>query len=513
MERIVIPGLADAEQADLDYLVAQLTAKLPRNRMRAAYYDGRHAVKDIGMTLPPAFRRLGTVLGWPAKAVDTLAQRCNLEGFVLPGGDPADFGVDALWESNSLASEAPQATISALIHGVAWVVTTKGQPGEPAALITVRDAMTGTGRWDARRRDLAVFLSIVDVDDRGRPTNLVLYYPTGHVQATREPRSTRWSIDRVEHQLGRVPVERLVYKPRVARPFGSSRISRPVMSITDLAMRTIIRSEVTAELYSVPQRIILGADESSFKNADGTTKAAWQVVFGRVWAHGRDGEGNVPQVEQLAQASQQPHVDQLKELVYQFAGETSIPPSSLGIITQNPPSAEGYYASREDLISLAEATTTDMSAAWARAMTTAVGFTNKELVPGLAKLRAKWRNPTYTSKAAASDAALKLVTVFPWMADSDTALELLGFDAITVERLLADKRRLQARAALAALAASPAAVAGEDASLVDRITGFGTLVRSGVTPESAASQVGLQGLDFLPGALPVTVRQETSGGV
>jgi len=52
---------------------------------------------------------------------------------------------------------------------------------------------------------------------------------------------------------------------------------------------------------------------------------------------------------------------------------------------------------------------------------------------------------------SASDALVKQATVLPWLAESDVALEALGYDQATITRLRADKRRAQGRATIAGL--------------------------------------------------------------
>ena len=64
-------------------------------------------------------------------------------------------------------------------------------------------------------------------------------------------------------------------------------------------------------------------------------------------------------------------------------------------------------------------------------------------------LQARYRNPRYTSSSAAADAAMKHVTAFPWLAESDAFIEHVFDDAELTERLLADKQRAQGRNALA----------------------------------------------------------------
>lgn len=449
---IRVPALADVEQDTLTTLLKQLEAKRARNLLRAAYYDGKNAVRDLGISTPPNMRRMATVLGWPAKAVDTLNRRCNLEGFVLPGED--DFGIPQLWDANNIDSEAPQAGVSSLIHSCAFLIATLGDvdSGEPEVVITAKDALGGTGVWDARRRRLSSFLSLIDTDDDGKPTEMVLYLPGRNVTMTKRARG--WAVDARDHDLPFVPVEPLVYQPRLRRPMGSSRISRAVMSLTDSALRTVVRSEVSAEFYSAPQRYLLGADESAFRDSDGNLKSSWQAILGRVWVAPADGDGNTPQVGQFPQMSMQPHMDQLRAWAMLFAGETSIPVSSLGISTDaNPASAEAYHASREDLIHEAEGTIDGWSPAWVRTMQTAVRLRDglDEIPEPLRALRPKWRNPATASRAAAADAVLKMVQAFPWMAESEVMLEQYGFDQTTIERLMADKRRAGGSAALRAI--------------------------------------------------------------
>ncbi|HZL04689.1 MAG TPA: portal protein, partial [Coriobacteriia bacterium] len=140
-DRLYVPELSADEQGTLDALWTQLKAKTPRNLIRAAYYDGKNAVRDLGISTPPSFRRIATVLGWSAKAVDILNRRCNLDGFVVPGiTDTSD--IDRLWTENYLDTEASQAGVSSLIHAAAFLVVTQGdeESGEPPVLITAKDA-------------------------------------------------------------------------------------------------------------------------------------------------------------------------------------------------------------------------------------------------------------------------------------------------------------------------------------------------------------------------------------
>lgn len=453
-----VRGLRADEEIILNALWAQLDAKAQRNRLRVAYYDMRNAPELIGSVIPPQYWRAGIVLGWPGKAVDTLARRCNLDGFVWPDGSLDDLGYREFFEGNMLGSEVNQALISSLIHSVAFVVNTTGGDDEPTSLIHFKDALNATGDWDARARRLRSVLSVtargkVGEVDEGRPVGLALYLDGTTVTLAKD--DGRWKLTgRSEHAWG-VPVEPLVYKPRLGRPFGSSRISRAVMSLTDQATRTAIRLEAHGDIYAIPDLWMLGADESVFKNADGTQKESWQIVMGRIKGLPDDEDATNPraEVKHIPAASPQPHLDQLKQQAMLFSGETSIPLTSLGVSDMsNPTSADSYIASREDLIAEAEGASDDWRPALRRAVIRGLamqnGLSSDEIPAEWRSIDTKWRSPIYLSRAQQADAGMKQLTAVPWLAETEVGLELLGLDEQQIARAVAERRRASGAAAL-----------------------------------------------------------------
>lgn len=444
-QRLLLPSFTDDETFTLNRLLAELKAKNDRNLLRASYYDGKRAIRQVGTIIPPQYYHLGIVLGWSAKAVDILARRCNLDGFVWPDGDLDSVGFRETFEGNHLGTEISSALISSLIHGVSFLVTTRGDDslGEPSALIHVKDAMSATGEWNARSRRLDNLLSVTGRDAEGDVSSLALYLDG--LTITAEKDTSGWQVHRSEHPWG-VPAEPLIYKPRVGRPMGTSRISRPVMSLHDQALRTVIRMEGHADVYSFPEMWLLGADESLFKNADGSQKAVWQVMLGRIKAIPDDDEADTPRadVKQFSASSPQPHIDQLKQQAQLFSGETSIPLTSLGVSDMsNPTSADSYIASREDLIAEAEGATDDWGPPLRRTLTRALAMANGETdVPAAwATIDTNWRSPMYLSRAAQADAGMKQLTAVPWLADTDVGLELLGLSGQQIKRAMAERRQ------------------------------------------------------------------------
>lgn len=456
-QRISVADLEHSEQNALDELIMQWRAKRPRNALRAAFYDMKNATNVLmSSNAPVAVKRRKFVLGWSATAVDKLARRCNLEDFYdRNGNDLGSLGLDDVIRANRLTSEVNQTGVSGLVQAVAWLITTQGdtEAGEPPVLIHGRDALTGTGMWDPRRRALRSFLSLTDFDQRGEPTAMVMYLPNLNVTMTK--REGRWDVERREHVYG-VPVDPMRYKPRIGRAFGSSRLTRAVMSIHEQALAAMIRADVNGEAYSLPRYALLGATEEAFQNADGSPKPTWQAAWDVIWAIGDDEGAEDPRlaradIKQFHGQSPEPQNAHLRMLAQIFSGETGIPIGELGIIgDSNPTSYEALVASRDDIIATAEQTTDDWSPDVASAAYRALSMLNDRL-PANLDIAPRWRPPQYVSRAAAADAGSKVLDKAPWLSDSEVGLELLGLSRDQITRALNDRRRAAGAALLAQL--------------------------------------------------------------
>jgi len=393
---------------------------------------------------------------------------------VWPDGDLGSLGLDTVLEKNNFTNVSNSAITSSLIHSCSFLINTQGDAREPKSLIHVKDALNATGEWNPRTRALDNLLSITGRGERGGDkaavTSFALYLD-GFTITAEWDKLAGWQVDDQEHKWG-VPAEVVPYKPRDdGRPFGSSRISRPVMSAHRAALRTVIRMEAHADIYSFKDLLILGADETAFKNADGTQKSVWQIMMGRINGIPDDDEAQNPRAEvvEIGADSPQPHLEMLKQQAQLFSGETSIPLTSLGISDMsNPTSADSYVASREDLIAEAEGTTDDMARPFRRAMIRALAIQNgigmDDVPPEWFSIDAKWRSPVYLSRAAEADAGSKQVAAVPWLAETEVGLELIGLSEQQIKRAMAEKRRLAGRGVLATLQQQAAARTAQTAA-------------------------------------------------
>jgi hypothetical protein len=447
VEKLTVPGLSEDDTITLNLLVEKLKKHEPRNLLRSSYYDGKRAIRQVGLTIPSQYARIGLALGWTAKGVDGLARRCNIDKFVWTGGDLDSLGMQELEDSNFLLSELAQGRTDSLLHGVSYLITTQGVEGEPKALIHAKDALNATGEWNTRKRALDNLLSITSRRD-GQITGFVLYLDGVTISAEKD--RGKWKItDRSEHPWG-VPVDPLIYKPRSSRRMGRSRITRPSMSHQDAALRALIRLEAHMDIYAIPKLILLGATSRAFKNPDGSYKPEWQIAMGRAFGIPDDDDAATPRadVKQFEASSPEPHLADLNTLAKLEAREFDLPDSDFALTDMANPTSEGAYINaRENLIAEAEGATDDWSVPIRRSVTRALAIQNgHESVPDeWRSLAPKWRSPIYLSRAAEADAGSKQLSAVPWLAETEVGLELIGLDEQQIGRAMAQKVRISGR--------------------------------------------------------------------
>ncbi|RBP98466.1 hypothetical protein CRD60_00960 [Bifidobacterium aemilianum] len=442
-----IQGIDEDTYDLLAQLVVIWNRKRSRNLLRSAYVDGKHRLDHVGFSIPPSMRDMEEIVGWPDKAVSAHAERCMFDGFVSRTMPQDPFDLSGLMADNRFDVEIPQAIRSSMIHSVSFLSVTRGdeRSGEPPVLVMPHSAEWSSALWDFRRRALKGAMVVNDVDSYGTPTMITVFTPEEIVTCRK---GTGWYVESAtRHGLGRVPVESLTYRPEIDRPFGRSVVSRAVMSITDDAMRTVLRTEVSAEFYSAPQLFLMGADPESFTDDQGNPIPMWEMVLGRINAVSKDDEGDVPSLQQIGQQSVQPHIMQLQQLAARFAGETNVPVSSLGIVAENSQSAEAMMAAQKDLVVDCSAANRSYGSALKRIAQDMVMLRDglAEPTDELRSLEVKWRNPAMPSVIDAGDAMIKLISAFPWMADTVVALEQVGFNDEQISRLLSERRRNEAK--------------------------------------------------------------------
>ena len=440
IEAPLVAGLTSDEQAYLEALLNVWKSKLHRNGIKNRYYDGKNRIKDLGISIPPNLRFVETVVGWPAKAVDMLAARSRFDGFTFSGDGVNSGRLEAVLADNNFKAMYSKLVTSELINSCSFVTVSAGYADEPEALLVDHSAIWASAIWDNRKKRVKCGM-VINAFENNKPTMLTLYTDSAIIECWDD--GYRWKSERYEHLIGRPLIEPLVYRPTIDRPFGKSRISRSVMSITDSAVREALRTEIASEFMTSPQKYLLGIDDTALKNFN-----KWEAYTGAVFAVSSDTDGNKPEFGQLSQGTMQPHTDYIRNLAARFSGETSIPISSLGVIHDNPSSAEAIYAAKEDLVIEAEHLNMTNGNSLRNIGLMMLAILNRcsiaELSDEYKSITPRFKNPAMPSIVSQSDAMVKQASVAPYLAETEVFLEELCYSEELRTRILNEKRRAEA---------------------------------------------------------------------
>lgn len=320
-----------AQLQGIEYLRRRLGVKQHRVRLRYSYYEMKHQAFDFGISSPPDLRRWMSTLGWCGKAVDSLADRLQFDGF-----REDNFDLDTIFRMNNPDTLFDSAILSALISSCCFIYITMDDDDYPR--LQVLDASRATGIIDPFTGLLTEGYAIIEEDANHNPT-AEAYLTPGRTEIYRSGKL----VDTVTYDMDWPLLVPIIYRPDAVRPFGHSRISRACMSIVGSAMRTVKRSEIAAEFYSYPQKYVVGLSDSAER------MDKWKATMSAMMTFSKDEDGDSPALGQFNQQSMAPHTEQLKMFAALFAGETGLTLDDLGFVTDNPSSAEAIKASHETL--------------------------------------------------------------------------------------------------------------------------------------------------------------------
>lgn len=313
------------------YLQNKLAMKRLRGIERYVYYEMKNTTFDFGISTPPALKYWNSVVGWCAKAVDSLADRLEFHEF---RNDV--YGLNQIYDMNNRDTLLPSVILGALITSCDFIYITEGEDGFPR--LQVIDGTNATGTINDTTGLLDEGYAVLERDEYGVAVTEAYF--------TREYTAYYTGGALTDYRTNKAPVPCLVpviYRPDAKRPFGHSRVSRANMSLTGSALRTIKRSEISAEFYSFPQKWVTGVDST-------VQLDKWQAAMSAMmkFTLNNDGTDHV-KLGQFQQQSMAPHLEQLKMFASLFAGENGLTLDDLGFPSANPSSAEAIKAAHENM--------------------------------------------------------------------------------------------------------------------------------------------------------------------
>ena len=400
----------------MEYLRRKLNQKRQRVNLRYKYYEMKNYVRDFGISTPPGLRGFTSSLGWCAKAVDSLADRVVFNEF---RNDL--LGMNSVFRMNNPDVLFQSAELSAMIAGCAFIYIQPPQRKGDNPSMQVIDGANATGIIDTVTGLLKEGYAVLERDQYDMVKTEAYFLPN-ETQIYYKDKSY---MDIIRHEVAYPLLVPVIYRPGAKRPFGHSRISRACMSLMSSAIRTMKRSEISAEFFSYPQKWVTGLSE------DNEIADKWRASMATLIAITKDEDGDKPTFGQFMQQSMTPHTDHLKMFASMFAGETGLTLDDLGFPTANPSSADAIKAAHDSLRLTARAAQRSFGVGFRNAGFLAVQLRDQSLYMRDVACEAipSWEpifEPDASMLSAIGDGVLKLNQSVEGYIDEETLGDLTG---------------------------------------------------------------------------------------
>lgn len=411
-----------------DYLLRQLSCKARRAQNKYAYYDADNEVTDYGISVPKKMMNSKPGIGWASRAVNTLSDRLNFDGFASD-----EFGINDLFDNIGASPVINAARHDSIIAGCAFIAVADDPSGSGKKLIPFT-ALEATGIVDENTGLLSMGLAVTRWSIPNPRKNNSLSQPVDYVLFL--PDFTVVFVDNTLCDIRENPTKRCLLHPITRKrsanaPLGRSKLTKAARRIIQEVARVKRRYEIASEFYSTPQRYINGLAQGAEKD----TKL--DSALGKVWAVTKDDDGDKPDIGQLAQMSIDQFSGQKKDLARDFCAETSLTLRNLGYETANPTSADSLTAMSDDLLLEAKSLQREMGEQIKQlAITLRMSLDGVAIVPdGLKKLVPAWSPIFQVDLGAAGDAVYKLFQAMPELVGTVQSYQMLGISVREAEQL------------------------------------------------------------------------------
>lgn len=450
-----IRNFSEDEVDRLQYLIDQFNTYEAKNYEKNKYYEGHVSLQavNLGIALPEGLANLEIGCSWGAKTVDVLAARSMFDGFVGINGAEVEE-LDNIVIANNLVAEYAKACRDELKYGCTFA-TLSADP-ESKVKIRFHSPRNASAKWDGEKGRIECGFAIIDTvpdnnDEYNWEPSLINYYTDEAVWVLRRFDNI-WTAERYLHKMGRPLMEPLIWNATSDKPFGRSRIKEPVRQLINGYIRTIANATIGLEFATSPQKYLLGITDDMY---DVVINQKFKQYVGSILASTNNPQtGEKPSFGQLPQGNISPHVEMIRVLATQFSAATGLSVTDTGVVSEaNPTSAEAVVAQGQTLIAMAEQLNVGNGDSLRTIAFMATAIANNislaQLTDEQRQVIAHFKNPALPSVAASADAAIKIASSREGFAQTDTFLEMIGFDKADIRRIKAQEQRTRGAQTLA----------------------------------------------------------------
>lgn len=421
----------------VDYALADASADSRRDRLDSGLYELNSSAGRLTPlrqhwegTQPAAFlsqdaadaldnRLQHLSANFPRLAVQSLAERIRLAGIVdtLAGRSLGDDSSQTVWDTLTDAGIHDAAgiiTTDRLLYGLSYATVWATETGRltltadaPTMMVHARDPATNDAEYAVRAW----------TEWYGSPSGTaagaraVLYEPD-RITFYANPASGApqpgpgWTTERVlDNPLGVVPVVPFVRRVSGSDPSTGQSIVSQILDLTDAVAKLLADAMVTSEFYARPRRWATGLEIQEDDAGNPVDP------FGK----GRFVQSEAPETKfgQLDASDMAGYVEMIGTITQLIGALTALPPNYLGVVPNQPPSADAVKATEIQLTTAAYTEQDRMTRGWADVAWLAAAVIDGKPADPKQRGRYKpvWKSPEIRTQAQASDAAAKLAGI------------------------------------------------------------------------------------------------------
>lgn len=396
------------EKVLLQRLESNLAQRGAADADHLRYVDGKVPLEHLNIALPRGAERAAYAPNWAATYVNALLERMQVQKIIRLGSDREDDAARRCFDYNDGDVLIRQYAWDYVVFGRAFMVVSAAEDASGIPRLAVYSPRDMELITDHRGVTAGAVRYVRDFSDRIVAKHLYLPNETVYFEQSEKAGAGFVEADRVQHNLGRVPVIMGVNGARSGSLRGRSQIE-PLKPILRHLCKTMTFLQFAQEALAMPQKYLFGIDKGTLTDEDGEKLSLWQTYFGSI---------NVTpnpdaKIQQLPGADLTGFISTIKMLAEQASTVTGLPVRYMGQNTSNPAAEGAIRADESRLVKQVEAICGQLgrTIAWALELAELVAAGNARYSSDYVtagKITVAWMDPGTPTYSQRADALQKL---------------------------------------------------------------------------------------------------------